>query len=152
MWSYQLYFVHRPEQTRDKAQIKNKMILYLLRSKLASKLGPSVWKNSVRAFASESNGLSYYHNPDAINQRPLVFRTIGRQLELSAAKFPNSGAVVSQHENLTITFPEVLDKVSILSNYSIKCVWHNSKEITWIFRFFFLKGRQAGGKFSQFGT
>lgn len=75
----------------------------------AKKCIVAINKVLARRLHSESTGLSYYHNPGTM---PLIYRTIGQQLELSAKKYPNTGALISDHENKTITFPEILERVS----------------------------------------
>jgi len=61
---------------------------------------------------ARQNGLSYYHNSDPV---PLVYRTVGEQLEVISQKYPNRVAIASMHENLAITFPETLEKADKLA-------------------------------------
>lgn len=55
--------------------------------------------------------LSYFHN---VGATPLVYRTIGQQLQISAELFPNRECIVSCHEGIRYTFPEILEKADRL--------------------------------------
>lgn len=46
---------------------------------------------------------------------PLLYRTIGQHLQLAAQKFPNHEALVSCHEDLRLTYSEVLEKADRLA-------------------------------------
>lgn len=59
-----------------------------------------------------AGNLSYYHK---VGSLPLLYRTIGQQLTLTAEKYPNRNAVVSCHENQALTYPELLYKSNKLA-------------------------------------
>ncbi|XP_055643372.1 medium-chain acyl-CoA ligase ACSF2, mitochondrial isoform X1 [Toxorhynchites rutilus septentrionalis] len=55
---------------------------------------------------------SYIHH---IGKHPLVYRNVGQHLRLAAEKYPNNEAIVSCHENIRLTYSEVLEKVDRLA-------------------------------------
>lgn len=46
---------------------------------------------------------------------PLVYRTIGQQLQMTSDLYPNRECIVSCHEKTRYTFPEVLEKADRLA-------------------------------------
>lgn len=78
-------------------------------------------KNFVQKFSSKAfsfAGLSYHHEPD---NDALVYRTVGKQLELTAEKHPNDLAISSYHgKKGTVTYPEVLYRVSNFFQFLFK--------------------------------
>lgn len=60
-----------------------------------------------------AGGLSYLHN---VSDIPLVYRTIGQQLGITAEKYGSQEALVSLHETKRFTFSEIIDKVSLKKN------------------------------------
>lgn len=62
--------------------------------------------------SSAASRPSYIHN---IGKDPLVFRTIGQQLELSASDFGSTEAIVSAHEDKRYTFGSLLPEVDRLA-------------------------------------
>ncbi|XP_055596674.1 medium-chain acyl-CoA ligase ACSF2, mitochondrial-like [Uranotaenia lowii] len=51
--------------------------------------------------------LSYYHKAST---KPLLYRTIGQQIRLTAEKYPNNEALISRHEERKFTYSDVLEK------------------------------------------
>lgn len=58
------------------------------------------------------NGPSYMHN---VGKDPLVYRTVGQQIEMSASDFGSTEAVVSVHEDKRYTFGSLLPEVDRLA-------------------------------------
>ncbi|XP_063697719.1 medium-chain acyl-CoA ligase ACSF2, mitochondrial [Culicoides brevitarsis] len=56
--------------------------------------------------------LSYFHH---VGSSPLIFRTVGQQLQMSADLYPNRECIVSCHEGKRYTFPEILEKADRLA-------------------------------------
>ncbi|XP_050673878.1 medium-chain acyl-CoA ligase ACSF2, mitochondrial isoform X2 [Leptidea sinapis] len=59
---------------------------------------------------------SYLHNPGC---EPLTYSNMGKVLEDTVNKYPNRVAIKSIHEDLTITYEELLSKVLINPSYEI---------------------------------
>lgn len=55
---------------------------------------------------------SYYHSASKI---PLVYRTIGEQLQSLAQKFGNREAIVTVNDGQRLTYAELLQKVTFFS-------------------------------------
>lgn len=51
---------------------------------------------------------SYFHS---VSRIPLVYRTVGEQLQLMAQKFGNRDAIVTVNNGLRLTYAELLQKV-----------------------------------------
>lgn len=68
--------------------------------------------SSVTPTLCNHSKLSYFHN---VGVTPLVYRTVGQQLQITADLFPNRECIVSCHERTRYTFPEILDKADRLA-------------------------------------
>jgi len=55
---------------------------------------------------------SYRHGPA---NYPLKYKTIGQQLMETAHKFPDNKAIISVHQNVTLTYPDLHDKAQRLA-------------------------------------
>jgi acyl-CoA synthetase (AMP-forming)/AMP-acid ligase II len=58
-----------------------------------------------RKYKHYSTKLSYVHN---IGEKPLRYITIGDLLEEAACKFSERKAIISRHQNKSLTFAEIL--------------------------------------------
>lgn len=63
-------------------------------------------------------GQSYLHNPGS---EPLVDDTLGDILYQAANKHPDRIAVTSLHEDVSMTYGELLRQVSALQKERVKC-------------------------------
>ncbi|XP_055846776.1 medium-chain acyl-CoA ligase ACSF2, mitochondrial-like [Episyrphus balteatus] len=62
--------------------------------------------------SNQQKKTAYYHN---IGKKPLVYRTLGEQLDKAVEKFPNTKAIISCHEKKSYTFSTLKDEVDRLA-------------------------------------
>lgn len=62
----------------------------------------------VNSNGPSSGGLSYYNNP---GQEPLRAITVGQLVDHAAYTWPERRALVSMHENITVTYAELRQQV-----------------------------------------
>ena len=56
---------------------------------------------------SPNSGISYFHG---VSSKPLIYSTLGAQLEKITHKFPNNIALISQHQEKALTYIELFQK------------------------------------------
>lgn len=64
------------------------------------------------SYSSSTRQPSYFHN---VGAEPLKYRTLGQQLALTADKYGDREAIVSCHENVRLTYSEVLTRADKLA-------------------------------------
>ncbi|CAD7079650.1 unnamed protein product [Hermetia illucens] len=75
-------------------------------------LSPCLYSSSSSDSSSSLRGPSYYHN---VGKEPLVYRSIGQQLELTAQSYPDREGIVSIYENNRLTFGSILEQCNRLA-------------------------------------
>ncbi|CAD7079649.1 unnamed protein product [Hermetia illucens] len=76
------------------------------------KLSSRLYSSSSSDSSSPLRGPSYYHH---VGKEPLVYRSVGQQLELTARNYPDREGIVSVHENKRLTFSKILDQCDRLA-------------------------------------